>query len=202
MIYLKNKTNERIRYVAFKLFLEKGYEATNIRDICCEVNIKASSLYFYYKSKKELFFSIYDEIWSENIRHLQYIRDLNNNNNTSRMILYNLYKMMMRYYTEDMIKQKFLLRFHLFPPEEISELIREKYKNWVKEDNEIYLDIINICLDRKVLNNDRNPFDYLQEYKRFINYQVTEIIISNIKISDADMDKQWFKFWNSMLGGI
>jgi AcrR family transcriptional regulator len=52
---LLSSTKDKISYVAFKLFLEKGYEATNMREISNEVGIKASSLYFYYESKQELF---------------------------------------------------------------------------------------------------------------------------------------------------
>lgn len=88
---LINNTNEKIRYVAFKLFLEKGYEATNIRDICEEVNIKASSLYFYYKSKQELFFSIYDDICGEKLKYIQGIEELQHNIYPN-MKFYYLYK--------------------------------------------------------------------------------------------------------------
>jgi len=192
-----NKTKDKIRYVAFRLFLERGYEATNIRDICKEVNIKTSSLYFYYESKQELFFSVYDEILGENIKYLQNINDLNDN--TLKLKLYHLYIKMIEYYTKDIVKQKFLLRYHLFPPEEVSVLLREKFRYWTNEENNIILGILKQCLDRKVLNDTKTPSDYLQEYKRFINYQLTEIIIFNIKNSEEELDKKWLKFWNGML---
>lgn len=192
-----NKTKDKIRYAAFRLFLEKGYEATNIREICKEVDIKASSLYFYYESKQELFFSVYDEIFGENIKYLQNINDLNDH--TLKLKLYHLYKKMIEYYTTDIVKQKFLLRYHLFPPEEVAVLLREKFKYWTNEENNIILGILKQCLERKILNDDRTPSDYLQEYKRFMNYQLTEIIIFNIKHNDEELDKKWLKFWNGML---
>ena len=33
---LENSTRDKIFYTSFRLFLENGYEATNIRDICKE----------------------------------------------------------------------------------------------------------------------------------------------------------------------
>jgi AcrR family transcriptional regulator len=193
-----NNTNDMIRYVAFKLFLEKGYEATNIRDICKEVDIKASSLYFYYKSKQELFFSIYDEIYCENIRFRRDVEELNQNI-FPNLKLYYLYKRMMGHFAQDIVKQKFLLRYHLFPPEELSASIREKYKDFTGEENKVILNIVNQCLDRKILNDNRLPNDYLQEYKKFESSQVTEMIISNIKVSDTELDTVWIRFWNSTM---
>lgn len=200
-LYLKNsnKTKDKIKYAAFKLFLEKGYEATNIRDICEEVEIKASSLYFHYESKQELFFCLYDEICRENLKYLEKHIQIDNHTTTNYK-LYNLYRQMIEYYVQDIVKQKFLLRYHLFPPAEVSNNLREKFKYWTNEENNIILNILKQSLDN---NNDKTLNDYLQEYKRFVNFQLTEIIIFNIKLNDDELDKQWLKFWNnSMLNGF
>ncbi len=193
-----NNTNEKIRYIAFRLFLEKGYEATNLREICKEVDIKVASLYYYYQSKKELFFSIYDDICIENKNRRQEIVELNQNASPN-LKLYYLYKGMMNYFAQDIVKQKFLLRYHLFPPEEVSILIRDKYKLWTNDENKIILDIINQCLENNILNNNKQPVDYMLEYKKNEFSQVTEMIISNTKMSDTELDKSWLKFWNGMI---
>lgn len=190
-----NNTKDKIRYVAFRLFLENGYEATNIRDICEEVNIKASSLYFYYKSKQELFFSIYNDIWSEKIKYIHDMEEIKQNIYPN-MKFYYLYVKTMEYYTKDIAKQKFLLRYFLFPPEEISVFLREKFKFWANEENKIILDIINECLEGNKLDRNRSPNDYLLEYKKFENSQVVEMIISNIRLSSKELDASWLRFWN------
>lgn len=107
-------TNDKIKYVAFKLFLEKGYEATNIREICREVGIKPSSLYFYFKSKQELFFRIYDEVWEDKIRFIESIEDLKQDIPPD-IKLYTLFKSIIEYCSKDISKQKFLLRSPLHP---------------------------------------------------------------------------------------
>ena len=45
---------ERIIQVAEKLFKEKGFMATSMRDIAGELNIEAASLYSHIKSKDEI----------------------------------------------------------------------------------------------------------------------------------------------------
>lgn len=197
-----SSTNDKIRSVAFELFLERGYEATNIRDICKKVGIEASSLYYYYISKQALFFSIYEEICSQNIKCLKDIQEMNQGISPD-MKLYYLYKKFMDHYMQDLGKQKFLLRYLVFPPEEISILIQEKYMVWKSEKNKFILDIVDQCLNKNILHDSRLSKDYLQEYNGFEDSRVIEMIMSNIKMCDAALDKLWLRFWNSaMLNGL
>ena len=55
-------TRLNILHTAFELFLCKGYEATTIRMICNQTGIEAPTIYYYFKSKKGLFFAVVDEI--------------------------------------------------------------------------------------------------------------------------------------------
>ena len=195
-------TNEMIRYTAFKLFLENGYEATNVRDICKEVDIKAASMYFYYKSKQELFFSIYNEIFEGYIKFLNEI-DLMRQNSSPKMKLYVLYRKVLEYYTGDIAKQKFLLRYHLFPPADIANLIHERYKYWTGLEKEVYMAVIQAGLEHKILAEDRAAEDYLQELRKFLNEQLLGMILNNVRPNEAEMDRLWIKFWNgTMLNGI
>lgn len=51
-------TKERIMDVALHMFSEKGYEATSIRNICSEVGIKESTLYYHFKNKQDILDSL------------------------------------------------------------------------------------------------------------------------------------------------
>ena len=47
---------EEILDAAIRLFLEKGYNATTTNDVCREANITKPSLYYYFDSKRRLFY--------------------------------------------------------------------------------------------------------------------------------------------------
>jgi AcrR family transcriptional regulator len=49
---------------AIALFLDKGYSATSTNDICAAANINKPTLYYYFKSKRHLFFEAH-------IKHIQ-----------------------------------------------------------------------------------------------------------------------------------
>ena len=49
------ETKEAIMNTALKMFAEKGYAAVSMRDISGEVGIRASTIYYYFKSKQDIF---------------------------------------------------------------------------------------------------------------------------------------------------
>lgn len=49
-----NETKEKILDVALALFSQKGFSAVSIRDICKEVSIKESSVYYHFKNKQAI----------------------------------------------------------------------------------------------------------------------------------------------------
>ena len=55
-----NETKEKIIEVSLDLFSRKGYSAVSIRDICRQVGIKESSIYYHFKNKQ----AVFDEILS------------------------------------------------------------------------------------------------------------------------------------------
>lgn len=55
-----NQVEQDILRVTIKLFAEKGYVATSVRDIADEVKMKPASLYHYMSGKKDLLKSIMD----------------------------------------------------------------------------------------------------------------------------------------------
>lgn len=55
-------TKERIIEEALTLFAERGYQGTSVKNIADAVGIKDSSLYKHFKSKKEIFDTIVEEM--------------------------------------------------------------------------------------------------------------------------------------------
>ena len=57
-------TRDKIMDVALHMFSERGYEAVSIRDICGEVGIKESTLYYHFKNKKDILDSLIEKFTS------------------------------------------------------------------------------------------------------------------------------------------
>jgi AcrR family transcriptional regulator len=57
----KQEMHKRILNGARKIFLEKGYEQTSMRNIANEISYSQGSLYFYFKDKSEIFHELHRE---------------------------------------------------------------------------------------------------------------------------------------------
>lgn len=57
----KQEMTKRILNGARKVFLEKGYEQTSMRNIASEINYSPGLLYFYFKDKSEIFHELHRE---------------------------------------------------------------------------------------------------------------------------------------------
>lgn len=58
----KNETKDRIMEVALDLFSKRGYQAVSIRDVCKEVGIKESTIYYHFKNKQDILDMILQKI--------------------------------------------------------------------------------------------------------------------------------------------
>ncbi len=71
-------TKEKIMDVALHMFSERGYEAVSIRDICGEVGIKESTLYYHFKNKQDILDSLVEKFKNhigELLSHIDEIPD-------------------------------------------------------------------------------------------------------------------------------
>lgn len=57
----KQEMYKRILNSARKIFLDKGYEQTSMRNIASDINYSPGTLYFYFKDKSEIFHQLHKE---------------------------------------------------------------------------------------------------------------------------------------------
>ncbi|MCI8416336.1 MAG: TetR/AcrR family transcriptional regulator [Lachnospiraceae bacterium] len=70
------ETMQRILDVAFRLFMEKGYEHTSIQDIIDQLGgLSKGAIYHHFKSKEDILIAVTDRMTAESNRMLANIRD-------------------------------------------------------------------------------------------------------------------------------
>ena len=57
----KTDTRSRIQEVALRLFIEKGYEATSLREIAEELGVTKAALYYHFDTKEKIVTSLIDD---------------------------------------------------------------------------------------------------------------------------------------------
>lgn len=119
-------TKDKIIAIAIALFAKNGYEGTTLAEIAKGVGIQKPSIYNHYKSKEEIFLTIYKKIlWNhiEDVRRLmEGIKDASSEEQLKRILL-----LTAQDYIDDEEKTTFLRRAVVFPPESLKELVNEEF---------------------------------------------------------------------------
>lgn len=79
-------TRERILEVAARLFVERGYAGTSVRDIAKELGIANPSLYYHFKSKEEMLAELLAEPLGRVERAVEEAEGLSGDARTRRII--------------------------------------------------------------------------------------------------------------------
>ncbi len=59
---LAKSAEDKIKEAAIKVFLEKGFDGTTIRDIAKEAGLNSALMNYYFRSKEKLFSSVFEEM--------------------------------------------------------------------------------------------------------------------------------------------
>ena len=184
--------------VAFTLLLEKGYEGTNMRKISEEVGIKASSVYFYYKSKKDIFISIYGKLFDDQINSIKNVIMINKGVSI-REQLYLIFRNGIKNCINNSAPEKFILRYRIFPTEDIVYESRIIYENAMEKEFQILQSIFEEYIKLYSKNSDINEKYIFNQFKNFQNIMIYQMILSGLSVKDEEIQKQWNKFENDFL---
>ncbi|RQD71006.1 MAG: TetR/AcrR family transcriptional regulator [Tindallia sp. MSAO_Bac2] len=178
-----------------RLFNEKGYEATTIRDICNEIGITAPSFYYYFDSKELLYMQMIKE--SEAL-HQQVIDEAIEScpSQIAEERLQYIYKALLDYYRNQKEEYTFLLRNVLFPVASMRERIQEMHMTWRKQYAEKISEFVAGSQKKKMPKSDIK--DILEAFHRFVTGYVLQLISGQLELSEKHAEASWEFFWNGI----
>lgn len=186
-------TKEAIADIAFRYFLEKGYEATNLRKISDEVGIKAASIYFYYSSKKELFNEIFNEHCQQILEPVKH--QLLEETGEAVVRLKNVFIAGIKTSMENNASYRFWIRYLMFPPEELLMDIRHHNEQWQDKEYELCKKLLTECINGYKLVGELEPKLLFSQLKRYQRSIIFEILITGIAADHETIDYHWNRFW-------
>jgi len=131
----KTGVYERIIHSASKVFAEKGYHGSNLREIAQDAGINKAMLFYYFKNKENLYFSILSLAFQEILERSKKIY-VNQKSSFEKI------KEMIASFTQIYIKNKdfFLIAMKEFESVKIMPLM--KNSNYIYQINNIFVAII------------------------------------------------------------
>lgn len=148
-------TKDKILTSAKRLFSEKGYQATSLKDIVEEIGKTPGIIYYYFESKEEILVRIYEGIMEEAIEGMS--KMVSSDTSTSEKM-----SEAIRYHAEFIMQKqpytKILFDEESFLPYDFQKLIRKKKGEYSKLVEDVYADgiregVFKPTLDLRVLMN-------------------------------------------------
>jgi AcrR family transcriptional regulator len=119
-------TSAAIKHAALHHFARNGYEGTPLSDIAKEVGIKTPSIYAHFRSKEDLFLSLFEDVLLEQSHRTQKLIDSIKHYSTEQM-LYRIVQDSCDDYLLGEEKVTFLKRTMLFPPSFLQEQLHRRF---------------------------------------------------------------------------
>ncbi|ERI91915.1 transcriptional regulator, TetR family [Clostridiales bacterium oral taxon 876 str. F0540] len=192
----ENDTLSKIKLAALTLFNEKGYSATTTREIANEVGIKSSTLYFYFKSKEDIFFTLYREareLFDKN-KHARFNKIEDGNIEKQ---LYALFMVSMELFIEHNLYSRFLYRYLIYPVYGVQDKIKVELEQWTNIATKHVYSLF--CKGNEVgLFRNLSVDNLVRTYYRYQNGFTYELISSNRIPSKEELDEAWKIYWNGI----
>ena len=191
-----SRKREKIEKIAFRLFLEKGYNETGIREICAKAGIEAPTLYYFYGSKKGLFFYLAKKLHTKFLSTNNDMAIFNPDENPEEA-LYNMLQNRIVFTANHTMETRFYLRYTLFPPQELKEDIQKFIAETSAAKKEFAFRCFTECKRRGLIKVEAEVA--VKYFLKFINNNAFDIIFSGWNPSQAEIKNLWEMFFKCRL---
>lgn len=185
-------TAKAILEVSYRLFVEKGYEATNIREICKEVGIGMPTIYYHFQSKENLFYKAYDEYAAKYLEHYE-SRQVIHEKVNAEFKLISLFKEDVDYVAKNKTLFKFHVRYKFFPPAELYHELNKKQIEYSNRRDNIIMDILQQGAEEGVFKNINLDY-FLKSYRKFVFDNMIGVVFLEDENNVLDLEAAWRAF--------
>ncbi len=186
---------KQISEAAFHLFLEQGYEATGIRQICRDADVELTTLYYHFNSKKGLFLWLADSL----LETFMPDKPTAAHASSAQEYLRDYFLFSIRYVICHQEETRFFLRYKMFPPRELREDISHILKKIQNSKTESILPYMTQCIAQGVI---ALPLEQaMTAYWQFISGNTFNVVFADWTPDDAELTRLWKTFLHCHLSG-
>lgn len=186
-------TKEKILEVALSLFAKNGYEGTYLADIAKGVGIQKPSIYNHFKSKEEIFISIFEKIIWEHVLMVKKLMEESKNISSEKQ-LFQILSLTFQYYLDYEEHTAFLKRAMIFPPEPLKEQLNAQFILSEEAMSAILQTIINTGMEKEEIRKG-NIDDLIISYYCLIDGIFIELSYYGKEKMTPRITNIWRNFW-------
>ncbi|WP_167555465.1 TetR/AcrR family transcriptional regulator [Gottfriedia acidiceleris] len=186
-------TKDKIIAAALALFSKNGYEGTSLTEIAKVVGIQKPSIYNHFKSKEDIFLTIYENIlWL----HVKKVDELMGKISelSAKEQLYQILNLTFEYYIEFEEQSTFVNRAVFFSPEPLKDQLHKQFM----ESEEAMSTILRSVIDKGIKNGEirtGNVEDFVMSYYCLIDGIFIELSYYGAEKMKPRISNIWKNFW-------
>ncbi|MGJ7912910.1 TetR/AcrR family transcriptional regulator [Neobacillus sp. LXY-1] len=186
-------TRDKIIEAALVLFAKNGYEGTTLTEIAKAVGIQKPSIYNHFKSKEEIFLTIYEKLLWLHIHQIEKLME-EIKGLSAKDQLFEILNLTVQYHIQSEEQSTFLSRSVFFPPENLKKQLREQFM--VAEDavSEILRTIINNGMENGEIRKG-NIEDLIMSYYCVLDGIFIELSYYGVEKMKSRVGSIWNNFW-------
>jgi AcrR family transcriptional regulator len=190
----------RIKEAGLKLFSQKGFEGTTIKDIASEAGLKPSSIYSHFASKEEIFVTVWRECISRAGVGVSSVKEYVSSveEYDAKDVLYKYYVAIVSYFSRNKQEYMFLRQASFFAKSK-ENTNAANYSNFII--NEASVKFFEIFFDKlknenRIIEDSNENLFYM--YISGILAYLEEKVVYNIPLDEGFIDRFWSGFWKSI----
>jgi AcrR family transcriptional regulator len=153
-VHSREQTASRILSEATRLFVQKGYEGTSVKDICAAAGANIAAIHYHFGSKESLYRRIIEQFAAESLESARRILETPQNLDDLKVRL----EIFLRQSLEAMIRQPDVVLLILRDIEMFDSKREEVYRNTLLKHFETLVGFLNQAKKKKLLAADVEPF--------------------------------------------
>jgi len=165
VVYTKRRGE--LVHAAATVFREKGYLGATLKDVAGELGMNPATIYYYYRSKQELFQAVVEQVVTENVARATEIRD---RDLPPAEKLRAILKLLMRSYSENYPHMFVFLQEDPSRLTDMSPDWADRMRKWSRDYYRIIREIIGDGLDDGSLTSDLPPWFLAQSVVGMVNW--------------------------------
>ena len=194
-------TYAKIKSASLKLFSDKGFYGTTIKEIAAEAGLKPSSVYSHITSKENVFLDIWKECFENTLKSVESItmKVEKGEESNPEIILYEYFSKIIRHFLNN--KNEYLFLKKTICISEYRDILSQNaVKNFVNNQDYIeYFGKFFIELQEKNIIIESDCKDLFIYYVGVIIAYLEEALEYNINLNYEHIDKFWNLFWKGIL---
>ncbi|GFP74109.1 TetR/AcrR family transcriptional regulator [Clostridium fungisolvens] len=190
----------KVKKAALKVFAQKGFDGTTVKEIATESGLKPSSIYSHFSSKEELFMIIWEECMKKASMSIKPLIDYvgTAEDFDAKEILYKHYNTIISHFTKNREDYLFLKQASLFANAK-ETVNNEIYSNFMINSRsiEFYAKFFSKLKNENRIIDESNENLFYTYIAAMLGY-LEQSVIYNIPLDKKFSDRLWEGFWKSI----